>query len=229
MRLLLVEDDHSLSDAVSMQLRKAGYETDACFGGEDGLFYARQAAYDLIILDRMLPQLDGLTVLRRLRAEKNTTPVLLLTALGTIDDRVSGLDTGADDYLTKPFDMRELLARVRAIVRRPAPIDPQEDLHFADLLLDPNALLLQGKKGRCTLSKKEAELLALLMKNGEQTLSRTILFGRVWGPDADVEEASLDTYIHFLRRRLSAVSAAAVLVTVRGIGYRLENAENAAE
>ncbi|MFV0350685.1 MAG: response regulator transcription factor [Oscillospiraceae bacterium] len=223
MRLLMVEDDRNLSDAVAMQLRKAGYEVDTCFDGEEGLFYIQQSVYDLILLDRMLPQLDGVALLAKIRSMGNSTPVLMLTALGGIKDRVEGLDAGADDYLAKPFDIRELLARVRALTRRPTAIMAAEDLQYGDLLLDPLALLLQGEKGRCTLSKKEAELLGFLIKSNGQTLSRTLLFGRVWGPDADVEEASLDTYAHFVRRRLSAVSKRVTLVTVRGVGYRLQD------
>ncbi len=222
MRILMIEDDRELCDAVAMQLRQAGYAVDMSHDGEEGLYFMRQNAYDLVLLDRMLPLLDGLSVLRGARKAGIATPVLLLTALGRVGDRVDGLDAGADDYLTKPFDMRELLARVRALARRPGEIQTREELRFGDLLLDLSALTLEGEKARCTLSKKEGELLGVLMKSEGQTLSRVVLFGRVWGPDAGVEDANLDSYAHFVRRRLAAVSSRVKLVTVRGVGYRLE-------
>ncbi|MDL2253581.1 response regulator transcription factor [Ruminococcaceae bacterium OttesenSCG-928-I18] len=222
MRILMIEDDRELCDATAMQLRQQGYDVDLSHDGEEGLYYMQQGVYDLVLLDRMLPLLDGLSVLRNAREGGITTPVLLLTALGRVGDRVDGLDAGADDYLTKPFDIRELLARVRALVRRPGEIRTKQEVRFGDLLLDLSALTLEGEKARCTLSKKEGELLGMLMKSAGQTLSRANLFGRVWGPDTDVEEASLDSYAHFVRRRLAAVSDHVRLVTVRGVGYRLE-------
>ena len=222
MRILLVEDDKNLNDATALLLRQEGYSVDAAYDGDDGLYYLTEGSYDLVVLDRMLPGTDGISLLRQSRSMGLATPVLLLTALGQINDKVDGLDAGADDYLVKPFDVRELLARVRALVRRPSPSITNCALRFADLTLDTGDLLLEGNKGRCTLSKKEGELLAALIKNGGQTLSRSVLFARVWGPDADVEDASLDSYAHFIRRRLAAVSRSTKLLTVRGIGYRLE-------
>lgn len=223
MKILMIEDDVALCDATAMQLRQEGWQVDVCHDGEDGLYYLTSCPYDLILLDRMLPGLDGLAILRRSRGANVRTPVLLLTALGRVQDRVEGLDTGADDYLVKPFDITELKARVRALARRPQEINTRNEVRFGDLLLDLSALTLEGGKARCTLSKKEGEMLGTLMKRGGQTLSRASLFGRVWGPDADVEEAGLDSYAHFLRRRLAAVSGRVALVTVRGVGYRLED------
>lgn len=226
MRILIVEDDKQICDAVSMRLRQEGYEVDACHDGVLGLYYMKEGLYDLVLLDRMLPEMDGLTVLKRARAEGVASPVLLMTALGRIGDRVDGLDAGADDYLTKPFDTRELLARVRALVRRPGQLVDKEIVRYGDLELDLTALLLKGEKAQCTLSKKEADLLGVLMKSDGQTLARAVLFGRVWGPETDVEEASLDSYAHFVRRRLKTVSNRVSLVTVRGIGYRLEDSHD---
>ncbi len=222
MRILLIEDDKQLSDAVAAHLRQEGYETETCYDGVTGLYYMAEGAYDLVLLDRMLPERDGLSLLKEARQKGITSPVLMLTALGGVGDRVDGLDAGADDYLAKPFDMRELLARVRALVRRPGQIVEKEEAEYGDLKLDMTALTLIGGKGRCSLSKKEADLLGVLMKNEGQTLSRGVLFGRVWGPEAEVEEASLDSYAHFIRRRLASVSKQVSLVTVRGVGYRLE-------
>lgn len=223
MRILMIEDDRELSEVTVMQLEQAGYEVDACYDGDEGLYFMVGGMYDLVLLDRMLPGLDGLALLQAARKKGITTPVLLLTALGRVGDRVDGLDAGADDYLTKPFDIRELLARVRALVRRPGEILAREEVRYGDLLLDLQALTLEGSRARCTLSKKEGEFLGTLMKSTGGTLSRLALFGRVWGPDAEVEESSLDSYAHFVRRRLAAVSSRVRLVTVRGVGYRLED------
>ena len=217
MRILLVEDDEALCAAVAPLLEQEGYRVDVCRDGDDALYYMRQRMFGLCILDRMLPGRDGLSVLRAAR----DTPVLMTTALGLVGDRVDGLDAGADDYLVKPFDVRELLARVRALARRPAPVAVSGRPCCGDLTLDMGTLVLTGDKEQCTLSKKEAELLAALMENAGQTLSRSFLFGRVWGPGADVEEASLDSYVHFIRRRLRAVSSRVTVDTVRGVGYRL--------
>lgn len=221
MRILLVEDDEALCAAVAPLLEQEGYRVDVCRDGDDALYYMRQRMFGLCILDRMLPGRDGLSVLRAARAEGLDTPVLMTTALGLVGDRVDGLDAGADDYLVKPFDVRELLARVRALARRPAPVAVSGRPYCGDLTLDMGTLVLTGGKEQCTLSKKEAELLAALMENAGQTLSRSFLFGRVWGPGADVEEASLDSYVHFIRRRLRAVSSRVTVDTVRGVGYRL--------
>lgn len=226
MRILLVEDDRLLSDATTLHLTQAGYDVDTAYNGEEGLYYLEQGMYDLVLLDRMMPEMDGMEMLRAARTKGISTPVLLLTALGQISDKVDGLDAGADDYLVKPFHVQELLARVRALVRRPGQIADSKELKFGDLLLDSTALYLQGDKGRCTLSKKEGELLEVLIKSEGQTLARGSLFARVWGADVDVEEANLDSYAHFLRRRLAAVSSRVKLVTVRGVGYRLEDSRH---
>lgn len=224
MRILFVEDNKELSDATGVQLRAQGWQVDACYDGGEALYYIEENIYDVVILDRMLPGMEGVEILKKMRRGGNETPVLMLTALGMVGDKVDGLEAGADDYLVKPFDMRELLARVKALARRPGGISPQDELYFGDLTLDTMALMLQGAKARCTLSKKEADFLALLMKNDGAALSRRAIFAHVWGMDADVEEASLDSYAHFVRRRLAAVSQSVSLVTVRGVGYRLENA-----
>ncbi len=222
MRILLIEDNMALAEATVEQLRQAGYEVDHSPDGELGLYYMVESAYDLVILDRMLPELDGLSVLRQARLKGIHTPVILMTALDRIGDRVDGLDAGADDYLVKPFDVRELLARVRALARRPGSIRKRQEITFGTLVLDKDALTLEGDKARCTLSKKEGEFLGFLMENGGQALSRSLLFGRIWGPDADVDDSILDSYAHFIRRRLDSVSDRMKLVTVRGVGYRLE-------
>lgn len=223
MHILMVEDDAELCDAVDIHLKQEGHVVDFAYDGEDGLHFALQNAYDLILLDRMLPGLDGVSVVSRLRREGLHTPVLMMTALDGISDRVDGLDAGADDYLAKPFATEELLARVRALSRRPQQWESTRRLSLGDLELDAELCTLRGPKSACSLSKREARLLELFFRNLGQTMTRDLLLARVWGPDAPVEDGNLDNYIHFLRRRLSAVGSAVHIVTARGVGYRLEH------
>lgn len=222
MHILMVEDDADLCGAVEIHLKKAGHTADMAHDGEDGLHFALQNAYDLILLDRMLPGMDGLELVSRLRKAGITAPVLMITALDGVSDRVDGLDAGADDYLTKPFAAEELLARIRALARRPVQWEQDGALKRWDLELDTKLCTLLGPGGSCSLSKRESRLLEIFLRNAGQTMTRELLLARVWGPDAPVEEGNLDNYIHFLRRRLSAVGSGARIVTVRGVGYRLE-------
>ncbi|MEG0768495.1 MAG: response regulator transcription factor [Ruthenibacterium sp.] len=222
MRVLMVEDDMDLCAAVSASLLSAGFTVDCCHDGQAGLDYLCEGIYDVCLLDRMLPCMDGLTVLRRARAQHLATPVLMLTALGRVGDRVDGLDAGADDYLVKPFDMRELVARLHALVRRPCAAPASDEIPCGNTVLHRAELLLAGPGGTATLSRKECDLLEVLYKNSGRLMARGVLLGRVWGADAEVEDASLDSYIHFVRRRLFAVKADVKISTVRGCGYRLE-------
>lgn len=222
MRILLIEDDQELSCLLRISLTQAGYETDICHTGGDGLFYAKQQIYDAIILDRMLPEIDGLTVLEALRRQGIRTPVILATALDGLNERIRGLDAGADDYLVKPFAVEELMARIRAVTRRPGNLQLSPELTAFGLLLDPDSRRLSFGNLAVTLSKKEAALLGYLMKNPSQTLPRPRLLSYVWGSASEVEEGNLDNYIYFLRRRIKALHAPVKLTTVHGIGYRLE-------
>lgn len=224
MRILIIEDDIALCDAVQYHLKREGYEVDICHDGDDGLRWACQQAHDLVILDRMLPALNGLSVLSQIREKQISTPVLIVTALDGVGDRVQGLDAGADDYLVKPFAIEELLARIRALSRRPPQWENNQILQYDGLSLNLATHCLQGPSGVCTLSKREAQLLEVLMRNALQTLPRSILFSRVWGLDAPVEDGNLDNYIHFLRRRLRGVGSELSIHTIRGIGYCLTDA-----
>lgn len=221
MRILLAEDDEKLNETLVYGLTKAGFIVDACFDGEDALFYGEQNIYDVILLDRMLPCMQGTDVLATLRQKGITTPVILITALGTLSDKVEGLDLGADDYLVKPFALEELLARIRCMSRRPRRIVDEETVSMADLFWFPAECRLTGPLGSCTLSKREAALFETFLKSGGATLSRNLLLLKVWGPDSDVEEGNLDNYIHFLRRRLKTVGSSLTLKTVRGVGYSM--------
>lgn len=219
MRLLVVEDEPELNRLLKKRLEEAHYSVDACLTGTDALDYLAGAEYDALVLDVMLPGVSGLEVLRRMRSARDATPVLLLTARDGIEDRVTGLDAGADDYLPKPFDTAVLRARLRALLRRSG---GGTVLQAGDLRLDPAELTLTGPAGAAELSRKECALLEALLRAPGRLQPRAALLARVWGPLAEVEDANLDCYIHFVRRRLRAVGSAARVVTVRGSGYRLE-------
>lgn len=222
MRILLIEDDETLCESLIFYLNTQGYITDACHDGMDALNFITQCSYDLIILDRMLPSLDGLQVLRQIRQKGLTTPILMLTALSDISYRVEGLDAGADDYLAKPFATEELLARIRALGRRPSTWESTKLLTIDDVSLDLNSFLLTGPANSCTLSKREATLLAVFLNNPNILLPRHVILSKVWGPYSSVEDGNLDNYIHFLRRRLKAINSTLKITTSRGIGYTLE-------
>lgn len=223
MRILLIEDDESLADTISWQLRQAGFSPDVCRDGEEGLLSIRMKCHDLILLDRMLPGLDGMEVLSRMRRERIATPVIFLTALGQVQDRTLGLNTGADDYIVKPFDFEELLARIRSVLRRPAVMRETAELTYGDISYDPVTLTLRRQESTTVLSKRLGELLELFLRNPGQTLPREAILLRVWGMDAEVEDGNLDNYTYFLRRSLRKVGSRLKLVTVRGVGYRLED------
>lgn len=221
MRILLIEDDLALCRSLSLMLEQQGFAVTVSHDGEEGLFYILENAHDLVILDRMLPGLDGLEVLRRARREHAAVPILFLTALGSLDERVTGLDCGADDYIIKPFAFEELMARIRCICRRPQRLTDINLLTFADITYDAEQKLLRRGNQTCTLSRREGDLLLLFLNNTEQIIPRTTLLLRVWGPESDIEDGNLDNYIHFLRRRLKSVGSLVQLKTVRGTGYRL--------
>lgn len=222
MRILIVEDDAPLAQGLAFHLKHAGFAADVCEDGLGGLEAASQGQYELILLDRMLPGMDGVQLLWRLRGRRITTPVLMITAMANIGDRVEGLDAGADDYLMKPFAVEELLARVRALGRRAPQLSEPERLQYGKITLNADRGFLQHESGTsCALSKREASLLAQFMRNPGQVLPRELLLSRVWG-DAPVEGGNLDNYIYFLRKRLGAVGADVKIATVHGIGFRLE-------
>lgn len=224
MKILLIEDDKHLCSTLSFQLQKEHHELDICHDGRDGLDLFLQDAYDLILLDRMLPTMNGLLILKKARSAGIKTPVIILTALGELYDRIEGLDSGADDYLVKPFAYEELSARIRSLGRRSGKWESQEILRYGDLSYDVEIRELTGPGGTLLLSGREGRLAELFLREPETTLRRMVILSRVWGADAAVEEGNLDTYIHFLRKRFSAVKSTLSLTTIRGVGYRLEHA-----
>ena len=222
MRILIIEDDSELADALKLQLEHAGYQIDCCFDGKDALYYAMQPVYDLIVLDRLLPSMDGLSILKTLREHGNQTPVILETAVDAVPERISGLDAGADDYIVKPYDVRELLARIRALTRSPANIEKRQSLIYEDLELMSADLELRCGEKKQVISRHEADLLECFLKSPEQTLTRPVIYNRIWGPDGDVEMGNLDTYIYYLRKCLKTLKSDTHIKTVHGVGYRLE-------
>lgn len=222
MKLLVVEDEIQLADALSEILRRNKYSVDTVYNGIDGLDNALTGVYDCIILDIMLPGMNGLEVLGNIRAEKISTPVLLLTARSEIDDKINGLDCGADDYLTKPFVTGELLARIRALTRRKGEIIDDNKLDYNGLELIKSTLSINWKGSDVKLSLKEYQIMELLIANPHQILPKERIIEKIWGYESDVEYNNIEVYISFLRKKLSIISAPVQIKTARGIGYFLE-------
>ena len=227
MKILVVEDEKGLREALIRTLSGEGYLADGAADGEEGYALISTGLYDLVLLDIMLPVFDGLEVLRRIRSQGLEVPVILLTARSTVEDKVGGMDLGADDYLTKPFAMPELLARIRMVTRRGAGSGPDNRLKAGDLLLDPQTFMLSCSAGSRSLrlGAKEYQLMEYLMRNPNQVLSREQITQRVWGYDADAEYNNVDVYVSFLRKKMKFVQSAAKISAIRGVGYELEAQE----
>ena len=221
MRLLFAEDERSLSRAVTAILRKNNYSVDAVYDGQEALDYLETENYDGVILDVMMPKLDGFQVLKRMRSAGNRTPVLMLTARSEIDDKVTGLDSGANDYLTKPFDTKELLARIRAMTRAGS-VQPDATLNAGNLSLNCASYELTGPSGRFRLVGKEFQMLEMLMRNPKKLISVDAFMDRIWGYDSETEQNVVWVYISYLRKKLEAVGANVKIKAQRGVGYYLE-------
>ncbi len=218
-RILIIEDDEAILRFLRRGLAYEGYQVDTAMDGQSGLAVARDNPPDLVVLDLMLPGIDGFEVCRRLRTG-GPVPILILTAKDTVTDRVQGLDMGADDYMTKPFNLDELLARIRALLRRSQPSRPQA-LRFADLTLDTGTRQATRSDRVIPLTAKEYELLELFMRHPRQVLTRDMIFDRVWGYDFGGESNIIEVYIRYLRQKLENPGEARLLHTVRGMGYVL--------
>lgn len=223
MRILLIEDDKKLCELLQFQLKKENHYVDICHDGRDGLDIFLQNGHDLVILDRMLPTMNGLYVLKKARSAGLDTPVIMLTAIGELYDRIEGLDCGADDYITKPFEFEELSARIRSLGRRSKKYEDDSILQYGDITYDSALRILNGPKCGLQLSVREGLLLEVFMRSDGKVMRHMVIFSHVWGVDAPVEESNLDTYIHFLRKRLCYVGSRLNLKTVRGTGYILED------
>ena len=222
MKLLVVEDEMQLADALSEILKRNMYSVDTVYNGTDGLDNALTGVYNCIILDIMLPGMSGIDVLRNLRKEKINTPVLLLTARSEVEDKINGLDCGADDYLTKPFVTGEPLARVRALTRRKGELVDENRLDYNGLELAKNTCSVVWQGNDVKLSLKEYQIMELLISNPHRILPKERIIEKIWGYESDVEYNNIEVYISFLRKKLTAISAPVQIKTARGIGYSLE-------
>ena len=222
MKLLLVEDEKQLSEALQQILIKNKYSVDAVYSGDEGLDYALTGIYDVIILDIMLPKLNGIEILKMVRKRKISTPVILLTAKGSVEDRILGLDSGADDYLPKPFSPDELLARLRALTRRNGDFINENILEFSDIKLNLSTYDMEINDNSITLTQKEFEILKYFMQRPKLVVSKDDLITKLWGFDSDIEHNNIEVYISFLRKKLAYVESNVKITTIRRVGYRLE-------
>ncbi|MGM9986432.1 MAG: response regulator transcription factor [Bacillaceae bacterium] len=222
MKLLLVEDDVALSKSLTSMFKKEGYEVDTAYDGVEGYSLAETGQYDAVILDVMLPYMDGFEVLNRIRKNKIDVAVLMLTAKDDVDSRVKGLDNGADDYLIKPFAMPELFARLRVLLRRKSDSIEEVKLVCGTIVMYPEQARVEADGIEMALSKKEFRLLEYLLWNVGRILTKDQILDRVWGMTSDASDGIVDVYIHYLRKKLAQYGVAAYLETVRGIGYRLK-------
>ena len=222
MRILLAEDEHSLSRAVVALLEKSNYSADTVYDGEEALAYLEAGNYDGVILDIMMPKMDGLEVLRRLREQGNPVPVLLLTAKSEVEDKVTGLDTGANDYLTKPFSTAELMARIRAMTRSQTGGQVTSRLTFGNITLDQTTFELSSSASSFRLANREYQMMELLLRNPRQLIPTERFLERIGGYDSDVELNVVWVYISYLRKKLSALQANIQIKATRNVGYSLE-------
>ncbi|SDZ08199.1 DNA-binding response regulator, OmpR family, contains REC and winged-helix (wHTH) domain [Evansella caseinilytica] len=221
MRVLLVEDERRMAEAIGQVLKKNNYSVDLAHDGEYGLDCALSGIYDMIVLDIMLPKLDGISLLMELRQHRIFTPVILLTAKGETEDKVRGLDSGADDYLAKPFQTEELLARMRALGRRQGELLHENILRYGDIELNPHTLDLKCREKSFRLTLKEAQLLELLLKHSGMILPTATIIEKLWGFETDTEDRHVQVYVSFLRKKLVQLESAVKIKSVRGKGYVL--------
>lgn len=225
MKVLIVEDEIRLAEALEQLMKQENYECDVVHDGEDGLYYALSGIYDVIVLDVMMPKLNGFETVKKIRENKLATPVIMLTAKGEISDKINGLDYGADDYMTKPFVPEELLARIRALSRRQGEVITKE-IEFGDLKLNISSYTLESGIKSIPLKYKEFEIMKLLINNSNHITQKEDLITKVWGIDCDVADNNVEVYISFLRKKLFFLNSKVVITTIRKVGYRLE-VENA--
>ena len=227
MKILLIEDEKVLADSIATILRHKGFQVETVYDGESGAQYAELGVYDLLILDVMIPKMDGYQVARQVRSKRLGTPILMLTARSSLEDRITGLNAGADYYLTKPFDIRELLACINALLRRQgAQVD---EVTFGNTALDlSSATLIQGANS-IPLSAKEFDIMRALLQSGSRNLSKEAILARVWGYDSDAVENNVEVYIGFLRKKLASIGSNIRIAARRKLGYHLEVADDDSE
>ena len=226
MNILIIEDEYSLADAIAEALKNEKFNVNIKTDGEEGEDEALTENYDLILLDVMLPKKSGFDILKTLSQEKIKTPVIMLTAKSEIDDKLNGLEHGADDYITKPFAMRELIARIKAVLKRTNNIENTDCLEFCDLVLDLKNAKLKCNNNEIQISGKELELLEQLLINKNQVSSRESLAQRIWGYESDAEYNNVEVYITFVRRKLKLIESVVTIKAIRGVGYKLEGKDD---
>lgn len=225
MRVLLVEDEIAISDAVSKVLKSNYYTVDVVADGLSALDFSKSGIYDVIILDIMLPEMDGVSVLREIRTQNIETPIILVSAKGSVEDKIMGLDSGADDYLPKPFKMEELLARLRALGRRKGQLITNNLLSFGDLEFNPHTLDLYCGSASFLLTLKESQLMELLLSSKDRILPKNIIIEKMWGFSGEGSDNQVEVYISFLRKKLVSLGSLVLIHTVRGVGYVLKDQE----
>lgn len=227
MRILIVEDEKKLADALVHILKKKGYDTDVSYDGETGLDNALTNIYDVIVLDRMLPILNGIEVIKEIRSNNVYTPVIFLTAIGSTNDRIEGLDAGADDYLVKPFSTDELLARIRALLRRKdKTVTDGTIVKAGKISYDPETMIMKTENADVKLTFKEGQLFELLAANKGKTISKEKIFDKIWGFNSESDSTIVEIYIHHLRKKIPENYCGLKIDTIRGIGYRLVETGN---
>lgn len=224
MKILLIEDDQNLCNAIKQQLMKENYIIDACTSGEEGMIYALNPSndYTLAIIDRMLPIIDGLTIIKAMRKKNISIPIIIITGMSELHDKIDGLDNGADDYLVKPFHLSELSARIRALTRRPTIISEKTFLQYNDLRINLNKKELTCDKKTISLTPKEFFLMCAFLENPDTILTREQLMQKVWQTNAPIEQGNVDNYVYFLRKRLRALNSNCLISSAYGSGYLLE-------
>ena len=223
MKILVIEDEKLLADSIGELLRKKGFTVEVVYDGETGEQYAELGIYDLLILDVMMPGMDGFQVARKVRSLRLGTPILMLTARSELEDRIAGLNSGADYYLTKPFDIRELLACINALLRRQGP--QVDQLSLGNTSLDLASATLSCGANQVRLSAKEFDIMRFLFQSGERNLSKEVILSRVWGYDSDAVENHVEVYIGFLRKKLASIGSNIRIEAIRRLGYHLEVTE----
>ena len=220
MKILIIEDETRLADSLKVLLEKKGFDVEVCYDGESGADYALLGIYDLLILDVMMPKLDGYQVARQVRSHRCSTPILMLTAKSGLEDRIAGLNAGADYYLTKPFDTRELLACINALLRRQG--NQVDELTYGNTVLDLSTSMLICGENNVRLSAKEFDIMRFLLQSQERNLTKEVLLARVWGYDSNAVDNHVEVYVGFLRKKLQSIGSNVKIVAIRRLGYHLE-------
>ena len=225
MKILLLEDDIELCNSIQDELQKAGYVVDCCNDGETAMLHALniEYCYDLAVIDRMLPIIDGMTIIKSMRRKRIAIPIIIITGMSELNDRIEGLDNGADDYLVKPFHIPELLARIRALTRRPAEIKQEVPIYYSDLSFSQTERILSCGTNSLLLTARESDVLSVFINHPQTLISREHLIYKIWGTDADIVPGNVDNYISFLRKRLKELESVCEIKTAYGSGYKLED------